>query len=315
MMIFYHFSRSFVEDLMLACLKLAFCLKNQTTGGWQAKIEKYYKPLLNCFPDINGIIHICMHLIMDEIRGKISVLPRITAFITSRCPLNCEACAALIPYVEREDVSTEQILTDLMALESQVDVVKCIGLTGGEPFMHKDIEKIIAYLAESKVYETVEIASNGFGVLGLRKKVLKRIAKGKFQVNISYYGKSNRRQVIKALRILRDNNIKYRFYNDETPWWDFGVPEYVDGDYEKRYMECFSPDICRMIYKSEFYPCARGVYIKQYDMQLGTKTEISNRETFQKQLYDFYSFSQAEICSFCKYKIGKRVARAKQGLI
>ena len=88
--------------------------------------------------------------------------------ITGRCNLRCKHCY-------RTDGDTEPLsLQDVINIVEQFKALRLeynrrhgivkkghINLTGGEPFFHRDIEKILLYLGENNDSFTYGILSNG----------------------------------------------------------------------------------------------------------------------------------------------------------
>ncbi len=75
--------------------------------------------------------------------------------VTSKCNLDCIHCR------EPESKNTEiKIDTLYKLIDELVEIgVKCIGITGGEPFMHQNILELIEYISEKKVM--YNFTSNG----------------------------------------------------------------------------------------------------------------------------------------------------------
>jgi len=79
--------------------------------------------------------------------------------ITNRCNLRCKMCeVARNPSSEEDELSTEEI-KDLIKQIKNIGVKHFI-LSGGEPFLRKDILDIVKYAVESNI-EMVDIISNG----------------------------------------------------------------------------------------------------------------------------------------------------------
>lgn len=91
-------------------------------------------------------------------------LPSITLVINQRCSLRCKYCTSYMneyPQGERVDFSLERICDDIDKFMGAVDVVGTITVMGGEPFMHKDISKIIDHLCKWDNFGLISIATSG----------------------------------------------------------------------------------------------------------------------------------------------------------
>ncbi len=292
-------------------VRVAYCVfnRNKIGGGYEIKWQKYYLPLMRYYQRMP--LKYAYDLIKDELEGRITHIPRIAIFITSRCPLNCMGCSTLIPLMERQDVDTDLIISDLQLLDDELKSVECLGLTGGEPLLHHDIDVIIKRLLQMPVYKRIEIISNGFGVLRLNEYTLNKMSDKRIHIILSSYGNTNRSQILRAVWLLNKNKVNYEVIDDNYPWWDFGTPKYMKKNHSKaQYMECYAPEICRTIYKSKFYSCFRGVYMFEKDMAMKKNHQLV-KGMIPNILYDFYSDWLDEVCKYCNYK-GKQIERAKQ---
>lgn len=98
--------------------------------------------------------------------------PRITGIhwsVTGLCNLNCRHCYMEGPSGRYGELSFEEIL-GIIEQFARANVLE-VSLTGGEPFLRRDLPDIIAALAEKRIWVS-EIYSNG---LLITEEVLKRI--------------------------------------------------------------------------------------------------------------------------------------------
>lgn len=76
-------------------------------------------------------------------------LKEITIEITQQCPNYCLYCSSMSSPLKKDLLSYEQIK---QAVEDAIELgVKFISLSGGEPFLHPDVLKIIDYISEKSV--------------------------------------------------------------------------------------------------------------------------------------------------------------------
>ena len=151
--------------------------------------------------------------------------------ITLRCTLKCKLCAAYAPFYDvPPHYSAEFLAKTVEKYFELVDYVGDFSISGGEPLMHNEIDKIITEIFQyEKQFGRFLILTNGTllfkeSTIGL----LKELAKNKdIQVNISHYGKvSNRVEDLTAQ--LDEAGIAYRVinYHDENlfsgGWIDYG---------------------------------------------------------------------------------------------
>lgn len=131
--------------------------------------------------------------------------------ITNNCNLRCVHCCV---NAERNNIDMEyeeikQALTKMIAWEPQ-----SISISGGEPLMHKDIEKILVFLRQNYKGKII-LATNG---LLIRGKIVDIICKNVDQVDMSLdgvdeetcskiRGKGVFEQVIEGINLLHNNGF------------------------------------------------------------------------------------------------------------
>lgn len=142
--------------------------------------------------------------------------------VTPRCDMECKHCWANL---HGEDQSLEKMLNVAKKL-ADAGVIH-ITLTGGEPFMRKDLFQIIKYLKSRRIF--IEIFSNGSLINSEKAKKLSSLLDLESDtVQISLDGacaethdmqrkKGSFERVIKAIKNLKNNGIKVRVNYTATP--------------------------------------------------------------------------------------------------
>ncbi len=142
--------------------------------------------------------------------------------VTPRCDMECKHCWANL---HGEDQSLEKMLNVAKKL-ADAGVIH-ITLTGGEPFMRKDLFQIIKYLKSRRIF--IEIFSNGSLINSEKAKKLSSLLDLESDtVQISLDGacaethdmqrkKGSFERVIKAIKNLKNNSIKVRVNYTATP--------------------------------------------------------------------------------------------------
>lgn len=139
--------------------------------------------------------------------------------ITSGCNLRCKHCFNFNnenKYDFSDDLSTEKILKFAEFFIEELNVIK-FKITGGEPFLQKDILQILKYLKSKNVY--VEIQTNGTLITKEIAKELGNILNSKTDFvqisldgpneksNDKIRGKGSFNKITNALKYLKDNNV------------------------------------------------------------------------------------------------------------
>ena len=99
--------------------------------------------------------------------GKRVILKRglpshLVLFVTNRCEMSCQHCF-LVENGELNNTSRRGLeLEDIKKLASSVPKLLALSVTGGEPFLRKDLPEIIQAFAKSNYLKSVAIVSNGY---------------------------------------------------------------------------------------------------------------------------------------------------------
>lgn len=81
--------------------------------------------------------------------------------ITERCSLRCKDCSNLMQYYERPvNIEFDEVIRDFDNLTREPDHIHEVRLIGGEPFMNKDIYRILEYIVKSPKISLVVIYTN-----------------------------------------------------------------------------------------------------------------------------------------------------------
>lgn len=146
-------------------------------------------------------------------------------FITNySCNLRCKDCANFVPYLPEEKkrcFSFEEIKQDMDILESFVFVNR-LQFQGGEPLLHKELDKIIIYAVGLSSIKNITISTNG--TILLNEKLLKVCKDNNVLIRISNYGKINQQKVSKLISQCKKYDIQFQTYNmargtEKEPFW------------------------------------------------------------------------------------------------
>lgn len=172
------------------------------------EVKEYISPILDVFH--------CVQTFLNKrsyINNITTVNHALTVVITERCTLSCRECMAFVPYYEKPaDYSFNELS---IALDNilPTGVFPDIYLEGGEPFLHKDFQKILAKLISFKEVKHIWIITNGTIVPS--EEILKSLITPKVIVWISDYGK-NSYKMGELKEILR---IKGITHHSTTQHW------------------------------------------------------------------------------------------------
>lgn len=143
---------------------------------------------------------------------------------TMRCNLKCQLCGVLVPHYDfRPQMTLEECSSTLSAIFQIVDNVGKLQITGGEPLMHPQLDKILAECFKyEEQFKELWFFSNC--AIPLRSAVLDVLKqhRSKVVVHCSDYGV--RPEVAsEILRMLDENEITYKYLKY------YGDNQYFDG--------------------------------------------------------------------------------------
>ena len=175
--------------------------------------------------------------------------------ITERCSLKCIDCSNLMQYYERPDNSNlEQLFLAMDRFMSCVNKVYEFRVIGGDPFMNKEMHKVVDKLKEYDQVEKITIYTNAKIIpKGANLSCLKH---KKVILDISNYGPicKNHDEIIK---VLDENNISYST-TFISIWQDCGrilpFQKRTEEENKKKFSDCCNSDILSLLH-GKLYRC------------------------------------------------------------
>ena len=153
------------------------------------KKRKSIEKILRRSPDIisNFIINLINPLRKKYV--KINIHPKwITLFITNFCSARCEHCFYSKELNNKiEELNLENLKKIFCSLKKPLNTLR---ITGGEPFLNKNIDEFIIFLDKKKISKKVSITSHGMipNLDNRVKKILQNIKNIRLHIGISLDG-------------------------------------------------------------------------------------------------------------------------------
>lgn len=237
--------------------------------------------------------------------GKKIVLNRIQYVVTEKCSLRCKDCSHLMPYYQHPqdiDIVKNKIAFDLLL--DHVDYVAELRILGGEPFVNKEIYKLIeAYFDNSKI-QTISIYTNGTIVPS--EKVLTALKHENVKVHISDY-KINHDKIEKLVKIFEEYSINY-FVRSYDEWQDAGDTScrgYSLEQIKKHFSTCFERNGYTFLH-GKLYRCPRSAH----GMNLGAMPDTpenyvdlqnwnGSSEKLRENIIALQNLKWLEACKYC----------------
>ena len=186
-------------------------------------------------------------------------LRSVDIMITEKCSLKCKDCSNLMQYYEAPvDISFEEIKADFDELTSKVEYIYEIRLIGGEPFMNKDIYKIIDYFNNNNKITKQVVYSNA--TIPLKEKFIEVLKHPKVVFTLTDYRKVTKgaleRNTAKVTETLDRLNIPYRLHDPEN-WTDSGTLQDFKRDVpemKEMFLDCCGKNLITLT-ANKLYRC------------------------------------------------------------
>ena len=228
-------------------------------------------------------------------------VPYTELVVTTKCSLCCTACANLMPrYQKPYDVDMELLLQSAQRLIDSVSVIRVMGVLGGEPFMRKDLYRLINLLSGNKKVKRVKVVTNG--TIIPKGDVLKALQHKRVYVSISEYPGVNREPLLET---LKEHNIAY-IVNHFDNWLDYG--SFDDRNFEedtlrRSYSACTSSE-CKTVLNGKLYTCPRSSHGDDLGLIPADPKEAvdlleGDAKDLRKRLRAFYNLTTVTACRYC----------------
>lgn len=188
--------------------------------------------------------------------------------LTERCSLKCKACAhgCYAVDADSQDMSLDMAKESADSFFDKVDLIKEFVLIGGEPFLYRDLDKVIAYIGEKYRGKMINFAITTNGTIMPKQKILDLCREHNVLIRISNYSaelKYLEKKYTKLKEELEKNKIMYILGDSDYYWMDYGFETVDRGgkaeDLIPVFDKCKTP--CREIRGNRYYYCvmARSV--------------------------------------------------------
>lgn len=151
--------------------KWKYFKKNNLKFAWKVYYNSWVTTLCKCkfanslkkrFKNAERLYY--KYLKLRFILTRKPMIPLLEYIVTTRCTMNCKHCNTFIPYFTSKThvspITFEQFKKDIDILLKSVDFIEVFGFVGGEPFLAKDLSKMVKYAVSQKQIHHVFIATN-----------------------------------------------------------------------------------------------------------------------------------------------------------
>jgi len=243
--------------------------------------------------------------LLSHLRNKCTnrvVLSRISVPVTTRCTLHCDKCAAHVPdLAQPHDVPAEQLIADAKALFFCVDHVYATIFSGGEAFLHPQLDEIIMTYASFNRSSSTSVQTNG--TLLPNAKVIAALKATNATVKISNYPSQLQPNVEQLKSQLREHGIRFT-HASGTFWCDVGQLGVAQSGCAKRRFSTCIQQLCLPYYKGNLHLCGESfILLEENQANIPPQDYInlhtSTPQTFAKQLRQLLRKRHIKACDYC----------------
>lgn len=204
--------------------------------------------------------------------------------ITTRCTLKCENCNMFMPYYENPgDFSYEQIVTDIDLLFSVIDYVYNFEFLGGEPFLYKDLNRILDYISGHYGNRIGRLGIITNGTVNPDVETWELLRRYGVKITISDYTDKvpYKKKLEEFIECAKQFNVAYRLRKD-SEWRDFGFPQKkLDIKDIRKHMLCCGP-VFHGLNDGKLYYCHVAWSAEKSDLYKLADTDYINLKNINK---------------------------------
>ena len=175
--------------------------------------------------------------------------------ITTVCSLKCKHCANLIPYYKKpHDYDINTLTKSINTFLECINNIIYIRILGGEPFLSKNLYKVIKILLKSDKIQRIEIVTNGT-IIPHEQNLINILKNKRITVCISEYPMVDYNKLID---FLEKRNINYRL--DKMDFWMNYGNVIKRNKTKKELIRQFSNcnHICKSLVNGQLHICPRS---------------------------------------------------------
>lgn len=239
--------------------------------------------------------------------GKLN-LKSIDIQITERCSLKCKDCCNLMQYYTKPiNAETQEVLDSTKKIMSVVDHLDEFRVLGGDPFMNKEMHKVVNELVKYENCDRVIIYTNA--TIIPKNEQLDCLRHPKVILEITNYGVESRAHE-KLLELANNEGIKFSTFNCNT-WQDCGTitqnsNKSID-DIKHQFNNCCNSDLVTLLH-GQLYRCpfsANGENLKAFKEDKKSIIDLRDPNLSDKELKDkimdlYYGKEYLSACFYCK---------------
>ncbi len=229
--------------------------------------------------------------------------------VSEKCSLKCADCCNLMQYYKKpKDIETEILIKSIEKFMKCVDSLDEFRVLGGDPFMNKDMHKIISKLVEYDKCQKIIVYTNArFMPKGENLESLKH---KKIILEITDYGEKDSLAASKFVEMAKRENINYE-HSLVSTWDDAGrIMPYTqrsEKDLKKLFSDCCQQDLISLLH-GKLYRCpfsANAANLKAIPQNKKDEVNLLDENLSILELREqvmnlVYEKEYLTACSYCK---------------
>tara|TARA_B110000438_G_C15808768_1_gene648637 strand:- start:226 stop:1560 length:1335 start_codon:yes stop_codon:yes gene_type:complete len=176
--------------------------------------------------------------------------------VTERCSMKCIDCSNLMQYyTDAKNSDYDELIFSLKRLMECVDNIYEFRVIGGEPFVNRELDKILSFMTSSNKLENIIIYTNAQHIP--KGNLLEVLKHPKIKLDITNYKLVDRsKNHDKLIEILEENKINY-VTHIATTWTDSGRIKFRNRDHDnlvKTFTNCCVNHVLTLL-NGKIYRC------------------------------------------------------------
>ena len=234
------------------------------------------------------------------------IITHLEMVVTECCSLKCKDCANLMQYYEHPcNLLIEDIFEQFDRFLNTIDLLLELRILGGEPFIVKDLDRVINKYVNHNKIKRITIYTNS--TIVPQKRVLTSLMNNKVSVHMSNYGIISSK-VDELNNALQERNIKHYIHSYDE-WIDIGYPQ--KNDYSKEQVKSIFKNClmakCFTFYRGKLYVCPRAAhgerigFYQNYSYEYVDFTEEGSMEDKREKIIKIMQDLEfVNACYYCK---------------
>ena len=226
--------------------------------------------------------------------------------IVHHCNLNCKGCDHCAPIAEEEYVDLKTYKKDIEKMKKHFDFIGRIGIMGGEPLLHPNLNEIIRITRKILKNTQITIFTNAIEVMNKPKEFWETLKKENAMLVITKYNlKINYYEIELIARkygviILYENNLKSKNEFHKICYNENGTE-----DIEKSYKECYHGEYCATLENGYLYQCPIITASRHFNKYFNKNLIISDDDGInihkrikKEEIFNYFN-TPMKFCRYC----------------